>query len=805
MRNTPTVAILALLCTLSAQAAAEVDFAGQIQPMLARKCYACHGPDQQEGGIRFDQIETLIAASDSGSIPVVPHNSSSSEVLIRVDSQDESLRMPPEGPPLSESEIDLLRAWIDEGARFSKHWAFQPISDPIPPAVEANEQALSPIDLFVFQKLEQSGLQWSPPATPRELVRRAFLDVIGLPPSPAEVASWTDHWQPDSYERLIDHLLANPGLGDRWARMWLDVVRYAESNSFERDNPKPNAWKYRDYVIGSLNSDKPYDRFVREQLAGDELEEVNLETLTATGYYRLGIWDDEPADPLQAVFDEYDDIVSTTSQAFLGLTMGCARCHDHKIDPISQKDYYSLVAFVRDVTPYATRNDQESNNQLDLYPDRVQEHKQWESRIQRLKRKLEKLEQAAIQKMPAEDQRATEGDQRQQVLDQKLPQFMDAPTWTEYSELNSELQAAEQHKSELPQRVTTLGLAKLDARPPQTFVLQRGSPHNQGDPVMPSYPELLGGGIPELPELGESSRSAGRRRLLANWIASPDNWLTARVIVNRVWQHYFGRGIVRSPNNFGLMGDPPTHPELLDFLASDFIRSGWSLKHVHRQILLSATYRRSSATLPASAERDPENNLFWRQNLKRLGAEQVRDSILMVTGQINLTQFGPPMYPELSAEVLASQSQPGRNWEKSSPSEQARRSVYIHVKRSLPVPMLSVFDFPETDLSCEARFLTTQPGQALTMLNSHWMQQQAQFLLERVQREVGDDLRAQAARCLELVTSSPRIEAGQANPDVNFLVDLVHRLRAEENLSDSAARRNMCLVALNLNHFIYLD
>lgn len=800
--------LLATICYATVTAPpslAEVDYAGQVRPILARKCFACHGPDQQEGGVRFDKYETLVAPADSGQTPIVAFRSSESELMTRVASEDASERMPPDGSPLSDDEISLLRAWIDEGAEFSNHWAFQPVVRVHPPNVTASVEATGPIDLFVIQKLENANVDWVPRASIPELVRRTYLDVVGLPPSPETLTQWVENWQADSYEQLIDQLLADPSLGERWARMWLDVVRYAESNSFERDNPKPNAWRYRDYVINAFNSDKSYRQFVVEQLAGDELDEVNLETLTATGYYRLGIWDDEPADPLQAVFDEYDDIVSTTGQAFLGLTLGCARCHDHKIDPITQIDYYSLLAFVRDVTPYALRNDQESNNQLDLYPERVLEHKRYDGKIRRLSQKLTKLEQNAIEKMPGEMQRATEGEQRKEVLEKHLRDFMEAEDWLEYSGIRSELHEAIQSKSELPERVTTLGLARLNADPPQTFVLLRGSPHNEGDPVVPTFPELLGGGSPELPPIDSSSHSAGRRRLLAEWMASDDNWLTARVMVNRIWHHYFGRGIVRSPNNFGLMGDPPTHPELLDYLACELMDHGWSLKHIHRQILLSAVYQRSSMVEVDSARRDPENNLLWRQNLKRLSAEQVRDSVLAVSGQINLLQFGPPMYPDLSAEVLASQSQPGRNWEKSSPSEQARRSVYIHVKRSLPVPLLSVFDFPDSDMSCEARFLTTQPSQALTMLNSLWMQKQAQALLERLQREVGDDLHLQAKRCLELVLCRPVDNHGPESQDVKTLVQLVQRLKVEEKLSDEAARRNMCLVALNLNHFIYLD
>ncbi len=777
----------------------EVDFASQIQPILAKRCYSCHGPDVHEGTVRFDKRDTLLVQADSGQIAIVPGKTAESEMIRRIVADDHT-RMPPDGKPLTKSEVEALTSWIQSGAEYKKHWSFQPLTSPALPRVKHTADAFEPLDLFVLQKLEKAGLQWVSQADPTTLVRRVYLDITGLPPSPEQLSSWTQDWNEFSYQRLIDQLLADPSFGERWARMWLDVVRYAESNSFERDNPKPNAWRYRDYVIQAFNSDKPYSQFIREQIAGDELDQVTQESLIATGYYRLGLWDDEPADPLQARFDEYDDLVTTTGQAFLALTVNCARCHDHKIDPISQKDYYSMVAFMRDVTSYADRGDQASNNQLDLEPHLAAQHKETDAKIRTLERNMRKMEQEAITKMPAPDQRATEGDGRDKVLKEKLQSFMDESTWTEYSSMKQEHQQALSHKKSLPSRVMTLGLAKLDAKPPTTFVLNRGSPQNEGPPVEPAFPELLGGGSPVLPTMPEGAKSAGRRRLLADWLASDENWMTARVIVNRIWLHYFGRGIVRSPNNFGLMGDPPTHPEMLDYLAGELIRSGWSLKHIHRTILLSSTYRRSSESLAKSLELDPTNNLFWRQNLKRLSAEQVRDSVLSVTGQLNHEQSGPPMYPTLSAEVLASQSQPGKNWERSSIAQQARRSVYVHVKRSLPVPMLSVFDFPETDTSCEARFLTVQPGQALTMLNSQWMQEQAQHLLDRVTQEVGSDLRKQASRCLELVGSKSAAQA-----DIDELVSLVERLKTKEGQSEAIARRNMALVALNLNQFIFVD
>ncbi len=794
------MAVFALVITSLNSSAADISFATDIQPLLARKCYSCHGPDIQEGGLRFDDRATLLVAADSGQTPIVPSDLDASEVIRRVCSEDDSERMPPEGKPLTDSEIETLSAWIRAGAEYTPHWSFQPIQRSQVPDVTDREWPSQPLDHFVLAKIEAAGLTPAPAAGPEDLIRRVYLDITGLPPTPEIVQELSQDWSEETYVQLVDQLLADPAFGDRWGRTWLDVVRYAETNSFERDNPKPNAWKYRDYVIRSFNSDKPYDQFVREQIAGDELDDITTDSLTATGFYRLGIWDDEPADPLQARFDEYDDLVTTTSQAFLALTLNCARCHDHKIDPLKQKDYYRMVAFFRDVTSYAERSDGSTNNQLHLDPELAHQYKEIERQQRELRDTTHRLEQEAIVKMPAPDQRATEGPERNKVLREKLRDFIEPSKWEEYQALKRELRELSAQREQLPPQETVLGLAKLDPHPVETHVLLRGSPHNEGDSVTPSFPELLGGGVPEIPAPPADARSAGRRRVLADWLASKDNWMTSRVIVNRIWLNYFGRGIVRSPNNFGLMGDVPSHPELLDYLASDLMDHDWSLKSIHRSLLLSSTYRMSTQNNELAVAKDPSNNLFWRQNLRRLSAEQIRDSVLAVTGQINEQQFGEVMYPTLSAEVLASQSQPGKGWENSTPADQARRSIYIHVKRSLPVPMLSAFDFPETDITCEARFLTTQPGQALTMLNSDWMQTQAAALLRRVQAEVGDDLTAQATRCLELALCKP------ANAeDVTELVDLVKRLSAHSELDDVARRRAMCLVTLNLNQFLYLD
>ncbi|MCA9238977.1 MAG: DUF1553 domain-containing protein, partial [Planctomycetales bacterium] len=582
---------------------------------------------------------------------------------------------------------------------------------------------------------------------------------------------------------------------------WLDVVRYAESNSFERDNPKPFVWRYRDYVIRSLNEDKPYDQFVREQLAGDELDEVTSDSIIATGYYRLGTWDDEPADPLQAKYDDLDNIVSTTGQALLGLTVGCARCHDHKIDPMPQSDYYSLLAFFADVTPYGVRGDHVSNNQWDMSgPEHSKTRRRLERRLQRAQATRVEFEQAAIVKMDAPDQTRTETHERQKVLDEKLHLYVTAEQYERYQGMLRRIRDIQQRLAELPPADWALSLAECQATPDTMHVMMRGNPHVPGEPVHACFPTLFGEPAPQLPVPAADARSSGRRRVLADWITRPGNLLTSRVIANRVWQHHFGRGIVRSANNFGLLGAPPTHPELLDWLALRLEQNEWRLKPLHRLILTSSTYQMASAATPEGLAADPANDLFWRFEMRRLTAEELRDTTLYVAGQLNEAMYGPSVYPKLSAEVHATQSRPGDNWPTSSPHDAARRSIYIHIKRSLIPPSLANFDFPETDTSCEARFNTTQAAQALNLLHGHFVQEQAGHLAQRVRAEAGGDLPTQIGHALRL--------ALQREPDEATVADglaLVELYRDKHGLSDDQSLRQYCLMVLNLNEFVYLD
>ncbi|QEG35652.1 PSD1 and planctomycete cytochrome C domain-containing protein [Bythopirellula goksoeyrii] len=785
----------------SKETQSSIEFSHDVKPILARRCFACHGPETAESGLALHEAQAAFGEIDSGLQAIVPGDADASELFRRISSNDDSERMPPEGKPLSLEEVAAIRQWIDEGANWEKHWAFVPISQPTPPEVTQIGWVRNDIDRFILRRLESAGLQPAQPASKRVLARRIYYDLIGLPPTPKQLAKFLADSRPDAYERLVDELLTSPHYGERWARHWLDVVRYAESNSFERDNPKPNAWKYRDYVIKSLNDDKPYDQFVLEQLAGDELPNVTDETMTATGYYRLGLWDDEPADPVQALADEMDDIVSTTGQAFLGLTVGCARCHDHKIDPFPQADYYGLMAFMADVTTYGTRADQQTNNQWSVAPPKIRKQR---DTLRESKRKLEdskiQLEERAIQRMSGAIQQLTESEKREEVLREHLRTHFKGQEEQDYNRTIAKIEALAKKLEKLGPDNAVLALARTDPSPPVMRIHQRGNPHVLGNVVVPHFPEIFGGYEPKIPTSNDQSGSAGRRRILANWIISPDNPLTSRVVANRVWQHHFSRGIVRSPNNFGQLGIPPTHPELLDYLATYLIDHNWQLKPLHRLILTSNTYRMSSKADPESLAADPENNLFWRFDMRRLSAEEIRDSVLSVSGKLNDSLHGPSVYPQLSQEVLATQSQPGLNWGESNAQERSRRSIYVHVKRSLLLPLLTAFDLPDPDSSCEARFNTTQPAQAFALLHSEFLHESAGDLALRVQSEAGTESKRQVAHAVELVLGrEATIE------EIQDGIELINLIQNEHKQDANEALRYYCLTLLNLNEFIYLD
>ncbi len=791
-----------------------LDFARTVQPILAMKCVRCHGPSATSGGIAFDLRERALADTDSGKPAIVPGDPDAGTILERITSHDESVRMPPEGKPLKPSEVEIIKRWIREGATWSTHWAYRPLVAPKVPEVSRPGWCSNTIDQFILAGLDESHLAPNPVADKRTLIRRATFNLIGLPPTPEQVAAFENDTSPNAWEKLVNNLLQSPQYGEHWGRKWLDVVRYAETNSFERDNPKPHVWRYRDYVIRSFNDDKPYSQFLFEQLAGDELEQPTSEQLIATGFYRLGVWDDEPADRELAMYDGYDDLITTVGQGMLGLTFNCARCHDHKIDPIPQTDYYELLSFLRNIRPMSgggpniEENLFASEQSKREYEAAVRDRKE---QMEVVKAEIERLE--VIFRTVTADEARKKGESGGEIespkpekgnknnLTQRIKkrglEVLGSDEFAKY-EAASKLLEVLQREPPIDKALVVKELGTQ--KPADVFVLKRGTPGNHGALVEPGFPRLFGKPPPVI-EPAVKQNSSGRRTALAKWITSPDNLLTARVFVNRVWQGHFGRGIVRSSNNFGGLGTPPTHPELLDWLAADFVANGWKIKRLHKMIMLSSAYAMSSAGQEAGLAKDPANDQLWRMDMRRLSAEEIRDALLSVNGKLNPEMYGPSIYPTISAEVLAGQSVPGKGWEKSTPAQQARRSVYIHVKRSLITPLLASFDFPETDTSCEARFTTTQPGQSFAMLNGQFANDQSSELANRIASKVGRadrDAQIQVAYelCFQRKATANEIEKGKR---------FMQSMEQKHQLSPDRALEQFCLLVLNLNEFIYLE
>jgi mono/diheme cytochrome c family protein len=732
-------------------------FEKEVKPLLQQNCVKCHGGEKVRGALRLTTRETILKGGDNGPA-AVPGKPEESVLVGAIRYQPEALPrhvtrvegMPPKGK-LPDKDVETLTKWVKMGLPWApgvdlgkdgpagepkggvvteeakNYWCYRPVKRPAVPAVKDRQWVHNPIDAFLLAKVEAKGLTPALPADRVALVRRAYYDLTGLAPTPEQVDAFVADRSAGAWERLIDRLLDSPQYGEKWGRHWLDVVRYAETNGYERDGDKPFAWRYRDYVIRSFNDDKPFDQFVREQLAGDEMLGYHPDAVIATGFYRLGLWDDEPSDAQQARFDELDDFVTTTGQGFLGMSLNCARCHDHKRDPIPQADYYRLLAFFTDVPRYDNNRDPRSA--------------------------------VAVTDITPPDERAAPGG-----------------------------------------RALALSVNHCPVNPPDAFVMARGNPRSPGVKVEPGFPSVLGFPAPSIPKPEKGARSSGRRTILANWIASKNNPLTARVFVNRLWQHHFGRGIVPTPNDFGKLGEPPTHPELLDWLADELVKGGWQVKRMHRLIMTSNAYQMSAKASPEALKIDPANTLFWRFNMRRLTAEEVRDSILAASGWLNLKAGGPSVYPKIPREVLQGQSMPGNGWGQSPPDEAARRSVYVHVKRSLLVPILAHHDQADTDSSCPVRYTTTVPTQALGMLNGEFTNEQAVAFAERLRKEAPDDVAAQVRRAIRLTTARTPGD-DEVRKDVAFINDM----RNKHGLTEAVALAQYCLLALNTNEFVYVD
>jgi hypothetical protein len=645
--------------------------------------------------------------------------------------------------------------------RERSHWAFvKRVTPAVPAFALAAEQgwAKNPIDAFVLQRLKQTGLKPSAPADRVTLIRRLYFDIIGLPPAPREVAEFLADKAPDAYQKLVERLLASPHYGERWAQHWLDVARYAETDGFEYDTHRRDAWRYRDYVIRAFNNDKPYDRFVLEQLAGDEINSTDDEALVAAGFNRLGplrknAGNQEVASSRNEVLTEMTNAVGS---ALLGVTLGCARCHNHKFDPIRQSDYYRIQAFFAPVY---------DNDVLKATPEQQAARK---AKAAPIEKEMEKLK-ATMKNLQGKKDAAS--------LDQK-------------EALTKKL---EDLQEQLPEPLPALHSVTnaMDKRSP-IHLLARGDYTAKGERVgMRPLGVLLPDGAPELPE-----PTAKPRTELAKWIVDPDNPLTARVMVNRIWQYHFGRGIVATSNDFGRMGARPTHPELLDYLANEFVASGFSVKHIHRLILNSNTYQQASqapsdpALKALALAKDPENKLFWRFSRQRLAAEQIRDAILAVAGTLNTKQGGPSVMVPIDQGLVNTLYKPSQWAPPKDPTEYTRRSIYLIAKRNLRLPFMEVFDAPDLQVSCARRESSTHAPQALELLNGSFTNEQAETLAKRLETEAGPNLRKQIDLGYRLVTGRPA-RAKEIQAALAFL--------------KTQPKREFALTLLNLNSFLYVN
>jgi mono/diheme cytochrome c family protein len=729
------LAVMSAALSPPASRAADVDFNRDVLPILSANCFACHGPD---AGKRKAELRLDVREGAAGGKAIVPGKPDKSELLARLTADDAAGRMPPPkaGARLKPEQVRVLRDWIEQGAAYAEHWAFVPPNRPEIPKLK--HPPTNPIDAFVLARLEKEGVKPSGQASREVLIRRVTLDLTGLPPTADEVDAFLKDTAPDAWEKVVDRLLASPHYGERWGRHWLDVARYADSGGFETDIFFGSAWRYRDYVIRSFNADKPFDRFVKEQIAGDELFPGDREALVATSLYTIGPVLQE-ADMVKGKLD-YDwltDAADTTGSAFLGLTVGCARCHDHKYDPFSQKDYFALHA------GFAASDLFDFKTDGTVLRDHV-----------------------AIKKTETEFEFA-----RKKVAPKKQ-----AGDYDEYPEI--------------PLR----GLGHRTKRWQfEVRLLKRGELDAPGDAVKPALPAKFAGpardGVP--PQKW--------RATLAEWVASKDNPLTARVIVNRVWQWHFGQGLVRTPNDFGVRGERPTHPELLDWLAAEFVQDGWSLKKLHRRILLSNTYQMSSTATADALRLDPDNRLLTRFQPRRVEAEVVWDSMRAVAGTLDRKMYGLPVFPPLDERELIGNY---KKWPAGPPEEANRRAVYIVARRSFRFPALGAFDPPENVASCGQRDCTVVPNQALTLLNNRGVREHAAAFADRLLRETDRSAEAVADRAW-LVAYGRKITDDERDEAVAFLRA---REKAAADAVDprKAAVTELCLALFNTNEFIYL-
>ena len=762
----------ALLAVSSSDEAAASDaaanmrfFEQKIRPLLAKHCYECHGSEKQKGDLRLDSRAGLLIGGGNGPA-VTPGNPQDSLLMLAVSHADEDLKMPPK-QALPERDIKLLEKWIAQGAPWpgsaAKHgnlskvteedrqwWSFQPIAKPQPPTIQNDNWSRNEIDRFLLAKLKSEGLSPAPPAARRQLIRRLYFDLTGLPPSPADIATFLADKSTNAYSNLVERLLDSPQYGERWGRHWLDVVRYAESDGYRADDYRPHAWRYRDYVVRSFNEDKPFDRFIKEQIAGDEIAPDDPDAVIGTGFLRHGIYEWNQRDAETQREEIMAEMTDVTGEVFLAMSVGCARCHDHKFDPMPRSDYYSLQAFLAPAIwtidePVGTPQ-QKARHANDL--------KAWKAKAKPILDQIAAIEkkhrdaarESATKIFPEEVQKSVRKSyEEQNTYDRQLNYLVHRQVLKAWERISSRIKGDEKKKWDALQKQLKelektkpkplpVAMTVRDASFQPPVVKIRGSRSKQS--FEPRVFEVLGGAKPKIEPI-PNIKSTGRRTALANWIASPDNPLTARVIVNRIWQQRFGRGIAASANDFGKLGEKPTHPQLLDWLASTFIEKGWSIKELDRLILHSAAYRQTALReAPGIARmKDPSNRWLWRMNTSRLEAEQIRDAMLAASGELDLKLGGA-----------------------SVSGDAKRRSLYVKVYRNKPDKMLGAFDLTDGLSSSPKRNVTTTATQSLLMINGDWAMKRATAMAKRLEKEHTNPARRVEA-AYELAFGRPVTEA----------------------------------------------
>lgn len=757
--------LFAALVVLAADSGLAIDFARDVAPIFERSCVRCHHPDDRKGDFSLTRRSDLL---DSGH--VVPRASQESNLMEVIRSEaGQRPKMPKEGPALDVRDIDILRRWIDQGATWpngltlktrekaDRHWwSLQPLAHPPIPSPEGIPPSwtTNPVDRFVFARLKDKGLSPQPPADARVLARRLSFDLTGLPPNPKTLERFARDHSPKAYERLVDELLSSPAYGEHWGRHWLDVTRFGESNGFERNVLIPNLWPFRDYVIKSFNDDKPFDRFILEHLAGDAVGPGELDSEVGTAFLVCGPYDNvgnQDADQAAIIrANTLDDMIRATGEAFLGVTIGCARCHDHKFDPITQADYYRLYATFAGVA------------HGDRAVEALSERRAREARALSLsgRRALLQAELASMERRPTP------------AIEERLPIVL------------AELLEIDEERSQSPPPPTKWWLGQFQPADGPFHVFQGGDPRKKGDVVIAASLSFLDSAAKPF-RLNERAPEQERRLALAQWLVSPGNPLSKRVLANRIWQHHFGVGIVDTPSDFGWMGGRPSHPELLDWLAEQIARDGWRLKPIHRLLVTSQTYRQASTWNPRAAAIDSDSRLLWRFPPRRLSAEEIRDAMLLVSGLLDPRPGGPGFrlyrYVEDNVATYIPLDDPG--------PETFRRSVYHQNARAARVDVLSDFDCPDPAFASPRRSSTTTPLQSLTMLNHRFTLRAAESMASRLEKEEKD-----VDRRLELAYQWTFSRAPTAE-----------ERRSAKELTAQHGWRALCRGLLNSNEFLYVD